>query len=325
MTTLLQAIESFLSKYDDPARLKRGGENRTLRSYRSDLLGGTGFAALMVDEIKLGDPIEKLTEEMGATYLDRSKNLARRTRDRRAAAIGGLFKYCAGKKWANVSKDRLAFLIETQKLLTGEKAGISFPAEKMERVLSFASKWKPKGKGRERLQGLRSKALILTLYETGLRIHEACNMKLSDINWEEGMAKLIGKGNKPGKVHFGQKSIPALQEYLALRKTYHVGPESKDDPLFARLDNRAKKRILPIEPSSGQAMVHSVVQMALGSDYDPEITAHKWRHAFVTHVYETNDMKMAQVLARHSNLSTTDNYTHLVPGQAAEAHRKAFG
>lgn len=171
---------------------------------------------------------------------------------------------------------------------------------------------------------LRDRAFILTLADTGLRISEACALHRGDIDWDEQRAIIIGKGDKQAVVRFSNRALEALRWYLRERDAHY--PPSRmplaSQPLFARHDIRASKRIRPI--TSG-AMWKAIKGRMAEMGIDPHLVRiHDFRHYFVTITYlAKGNLKLSQELARHESISTTSRYAHF-SGELDAAYDEIF-
>jgi integrase/recombinase XerC len=152
-------------------------------------------------------------------------------------------------------------------------------------------------------EDLRDRTFILMLADSGLRVSEACNLRIGDVDLLEGIAAITGKGNKPALVHISNRTMEAMQEYLQVRTTAQAAP------VFMRHDKRAGGKILPVTPGY---MWHYVKRRINEAGASKKIRIHDFRHYFVTIVYRAKGIKAAQKLARHTRIGTTDRYTHLV-------------
>jgi len=195
---------------------------------------------------------------------------------------------------------------------------VNFNREAVEKVIEFCSGLSGG------LEDLRDRAFVLTLVDTGLRISEACALKRSDIDWLEGRAIIIGKGDKQAVVRFSNRSIDALKAYLHARAS--VEPNSRtplgSQPIFARHDIRASKKIRPITAGGMWKAIKSRIEEA-----DVERSAvriHDFRHYFVTMTFlAKGNLKLSQELARHESISTTNRYAHF-GGEADIAYDEIF-
>ena len=161
---------------------------------------------------------------------------------------------------------------------------------------------------------MRDRAIILTLADTGLRVDEVCKLHCGDIYWMESRAILNGRGKKQAYVRFSTRALDALREYLALRSPldWETGRAPLALPLFARHDKGTGKKIQPITPTTIRNIVAEHVHHSLGAQAVGKITPHTFLHYFVTTILrKTGNLKLAQVLARHSNIQVTQKYAHL--------------
>ena len=195
---------------------------------------------------------------------------------------------------------------------------VNFNREAVEKVIEFCSALSGD------LEDLRDRAFVLTLVDTGLRISEACALKRSDIDWLEGRAIIIGKGDKQAVVRFSNRSIEALKAYLHARAG--VEPNSRtplgSQPIFARHDIRASKKIRPITAGGMWKAIKSRIEEA-GVERSA-VRIHDFRHYFVTMTFlAKGNLKLSQELARHESISTTNRYAHF-GGEADIAYDEIF-
>ncbi len=147
---------------------------------------------------------------------------------------------------------------------------------------------------------LRDIAMMEMLYACGLRLSELVAMNLGDINWQQHIVKVTGKGGKQRRLPFGGKAAIALQRWLACR---------------ARFAGEAQPALWLSQ--RGRRISHASVQqrlkkLALQQGLDTRVSPHMLRHSFASHVLESSgDLRAVQELLGHANLSTTQIYTHL--------------
>ena len=148
--------------------------------------------------------------------------------------------------------------------------------------------------------GLRDRAILEILYGCGLRVSEACGMKVSDIFWEEGFVKVVGKGDKERLVPVGQMALDAVSAYLEARPL----PEGNgDDILFINRRGNALSRVWVFK---------MVREYALKAGVRKNISPHTFRHSFATHLIENGaDLRVVQEMLGHENIVTTEIYTHV--------------
>lgn len=210
-----------------------------------------------------------------------------------------------------------------------------FPREEIEQILDAVQddSTLPGANGTEQdpnllLRDLRDRAFILTLADTGLRIAEACSLRRGQFQWEEGRALVQIKGGREAVVRFSERSLKAVQRYLKQRALLD-GASNRPLPtlpIFARHDKGAGKHILPITTMGGRNIVEQWVAGILGSSYKGAITPHSFRHYFVTVVLRASggNLKLAQELARHRNISITQRYAHLSDDDLDRGYHEIF-
>ena len=204
-----------------------------------------------------------------------------------------------------------------------------FPKDDIETVIDYAQSMGTPAVDdpRQQLINLRDRAFILTLADTGLRVHEACKLRRGDMDWAEVRAVIIGKGDKEAIVRFSDRAIEAIRRYLDARKTIDgkSGKQLTALPIFMSHNNAGEKYARAISTKTGRAIVKRVVGECLGADYEGTITPHSFRHYFVTSILlVTGDIYQAQKLARHSNISTTEQYGHLADEELDATYRLVF-
>lgn len=161
--------------------------------------------------------------------------------------------------------------------------------------------------------GIRDRASLELMYATGMRVSEIANLKLNDLNLDMGFVKCIGKGQKERIVPLGTYASEALKRYI--NKTRPRLLKQKDQPhLFL---SRLGKKI------SRQTFWKNVKVYAKKSKIKNEITPHTLRHSFATHLLERGaDLRTLQEMLGHSDISTTQIYTHIEKERLKQIHRK---
>jgi integrase/recombinase XerC len=157
---------------------------------------------------------------------------------------------------------------------------------------------------------LRDRAILETLYSSGLRVSELTGLDREDLDLTNGMLRVMGKGGKQRIVPLGSKAVSAIIEYLASR-----GAVADSGPLFlntraARINRRSVARIIDAH----------VLKIAAFKRISP----HTLRHTFATHMLEGGaDLRAIQELLGHASLSTTQKYTHVSIDHLMEVYDKA--
>lgn len=204
---------------------------------------------------------------------------------------------------------------------------VNFNREAIERVIQYCETLTGD------LMALRDKAFVLTLADTGLRIHEACKLRRGDIDWLEQRAVIVGKGNKQAVVRFSNRAIEALKTYLQARASVKTNSRTPlaSQPVFARHDKSASKKIKAVTPSGMWKTIKGDPTRGVtgrieeaGVDRD-SVRIHDFRHYFVTMVViATNgNLKQAKEFSRHKSIQMVDRYSHLGSG-LDEVYDKIF-
>lgn len=273
-------------------------------------------------------PASALPEDAIAWFAAHLKIYASATEQLYLQAAKGLYEYMAAEGLASPNLPRLRLLLRQRARRPGIRLP-QFPREDIEKILDYATDIasSPTGDQKERLRNLRDRAFLLTLADTGLRVHEACKLRRGNLDWNEGKAIIIGKGDREAVIRFSQRSMKALKDYLASRASLDgaSGRPLPTLPLFARHDKGAGKKVKPITTTTGRNIVARRVQEALGPESVGAITPHSFRHYFVTTVLRSSgNLKLAQELARHKNIAVTQRYAHLSDDELDEGYWKVF-
>jgi integrase/recombinase XerD len=152
-------------------------------------------------------------------------------------------------------------------------------------------------------EGARNKAIIETLYSCGLRVSELVNLKLSELFFDEGFIKVIGKGNKQRLVPIGSTAVKYINIYKNELRNHLVIDKKHEDFLF--LNNRGKQLT--------RVMIFTIIKrLCEKAGIKKKISPHTFRHSFATHLVEGGaDLRAVQEMLGHASITTTEIYTHL--------------
>ncbi|MEO0096538.1 MAG: site-specific tyrosine recombinase XerD [candidate division WOR-3 bacterium] len=154
------------------------------------------------------------------------------------------------------------------------------------------------------LEGIRAKAMLELLYATGIRVSELLNLKINDLNLEEGFIRVFGKRDKERIVPMGEPAILAIKEYLNLVRPSLLNKKDISIP-YLFLNQRGKK----LTRMGFWKILKKYVKLA---SIEKKITPHTFRHTFATHLLEGGaNLRVVQELLGHSNISTTQIYTKI--------------
>ena len=152
-------------------------------------------------------------------------------------------------------------------------------------------------------EGQRNRAIIETLYSCGLRVSEACNLKLSDLYLKEGFIKVEGKGSKQRLVPISERAIAEIMDYLVDRAEIDIKPGDED---YLFVSAHLRKRMSRI------TMFHIIKELAEQVGLKKTISPHTLRHSFATHLLEGGaNLRVIQSMLGHEDIGTTEIYTHI--------------
>jgi integrase/recombinase XerC len=159
----------------------------------------------------------------------------------------------------------------------------------------------------------RDVAILETIYSCGLRVSELCGLRLEDIEWNEQLVRVRGKGKKERQVPIGKPALEAIERYWALLPA-RPGPS---DPVFLGSSKGPK----PVQARTLQLRLKRYLEIA---GLDPHLTPHKLRHSYATHLLDAGaDLRSVQELLGHAHLVTTQVYTHVTTERLKKAYDEA--
>jgi integrase/recombinase XerC len=290
---------------------------RSLNTARTYHNGMNAFRFMLTDHQLPPEttPISALPEESVMWFIASLKAYSPTTERLYLTALVSFYEFLAAERLCEINLPRVRLIIRQRARKPGQRLP-QFPYNDIEKILEYANNVviMPSGDGDMQLINYRDRAFLLTLADTGLRVHEACGLRRGDIDWNEGRAIVIGKGNQQAVVRFSQRSLSAVKDYLRIRANLdgNSGKSLASLPLFARHDRGAGKKVKPMTTTTGRNIVTQRVREALGNEVVGTITPHSFRHYFVTVVLRSSgNLKLAQELARHKNIAVTQRYAHL--------------
>ena len=272
---------------------------------------------------------EKLTYKHYSTYLVwLRKNYGPSTQAQYSTGVSRFLAHLFLNDLADVNPEKTR--AAKKELTIQEKSSLpQFPREDIETILESTDMFLEQlfDNEKARLRAYRDRAFLFTLADTGLRIHETCNLRRGQIDQNEGQAVVKGKGRKHAVVRFSPRSLRAIRAYLEARATLDSssGKPLGSLPVFASHSKSSGSKVKPLTTKSGRDIIDYWVVRILGDSKKGTITPHSFRHYFVTIVLRgTGNLKLAQELARHSSISTTERYAHLSNDELDKGYHELF-
>ena len=276
--------------------IEKGLSKNTIQSYESDIY--QLYQWNISKNKKRITEIKKIDTSQYISYLF-SQNLKSTSVNRKISSLKTFFNFLLKKKLIDVNPFADQIM---------PKKPISLPKSISEDdVVKLLDAPKP-----DSLIGLRDKAMLELLYASGVRISELVNIKFSDLDLERNIIKVFGKGSKERLVPFGEDAAQCISAYIDERK------KNKDiaSIKYIFLNNRGSK-------ISRHAFWHRLKEYSLEIGLKRDISPHTLRHAFATHLLNRGaDLRSVQVLLGHSDLSTTQIYTHIAKQRLSELVKK---
>ena len=276
--------------------IEKGLSKNTIQSYESDIY--QLYQWNISKNKKRITEIKKIDTSQYISYLF-SQNLKSTSVNRKISSLKTFFNFLLKKKLINANPFADQIM---------PKKPISLPKSISEDdVVKLLDAPKP-----DSLIGLRDKAMLELLYASGVRISELVNIKFSDLDLERNIIKVFGKGSKERLVPFGEDAAQCISAYIDERK------KNKDiaSIKYIFLNNRGSK-------ISRHAFWHRLKEYCLEIGLKTDISPHTLRHAFATHLLNRGaDLRSVQVLLGHSDLSTTQIYTHIAKQRLSELVKK---
>ena len=279
--------KELINDYKFYLQIERGLAENTVKNYTSDIISLANFVLSKdIDE----QPKNCSKETLQLFIYQESKSISNTSQARRISSIKSFFNFLIFEKLRTNSP---ADLIEGPKL--GRKLPDILNLMEIEKILLGVELSLPNGH--------RNRAIIETLYGSGLRVSELVNLTLSNIFFKEDLIKITGKGDKQRLVPLGNYSKKFIQIYINEIRSLKKITKEHNDYLFLNRNGRKMTR----------AMIYTIVkESAIKVGIKQKISPHTFRHSFATHLLENGaDLRTIQLLMGHESITTTEIYTHL--------------
>jgi len=277
--------------------VEKGLARNTINSYRSDLNFFKKFC-----ERKGVNPFGKNARTAVSAYFIQlnKQEKSPATLSRRLAALKSFYKFLISEGYIQADP--------TENLASPQKV------QKLPKVLTFDEVDRLLAQPRtSTAAGIRDKAMLELIYATGLRVSELVSLDKRNINLSEGYVRCLGKGSKERIVPLGEAAVESLKKYI-LKGRPKLTEKNSSPAVFL---NQAGGRI------TRQSFWKIIKKYKDSAKIHKDITPHTLRHSFATHLLENGaDLRVVQELLGHSDISTTQIYTHLTRSRLNEIYNK---
>ena len=277
------ANQDSIDVFIDAMWLESGLSKNTLSAYRSDL---NRLARFLQSE-------DLLSVQQGEIQKFLAMLMAEGSKGSSSARVLSTFRrfYRYQVRQNRISKDPCAQVLSPKQ---GRPLPKTMSEQQVEDLLDAPQVKTP--------LGLRDRAMLETLYATGLRVSGLVGLSLLEISIEVGVVRIVGKGNKERLVHLGEQALDWLQRYIAQARP-ELLKQRTCDAMFVTARAAGMTR---------QAFWHIIKKYALQAGIKQGLSPHTLRHAFATHLINNGaDLRSVQMLLGHADLSTTQIYTHI--------------
>lgn len=292
-------IPEIIEQFIDVIWMERGLSKNTLSAYRTDLKNFATWLTQLSNN-PASDMLVNADRNSIVSYLSalESREISASSRARLLSSLRRFYAFLLREK--KIEIDPVA-------LIDAPKSGHLLPkilTEKDVESLLMAP-------DTSTLLGTRDRVLFEVLYATGLRVSELVGLQLTQVNLQQGVLRVTGKGNKERLVPLGEEAVNWLEKYL-LNTRADLLKGRVTDALFVTKRGAAMTR---------QAFWYLIKRYAFQAEIASTISPHTLRHAFATHLLNHGaDLRVVQMLLGHSNLSTTQIYTHVAKSRLKSLH-----
>jgi integrase/recombinase XerD len=280
--------QSYIKGFRSYLQLERSLSGNSVEAYEHDIEKLFQFVELK--EMKGGPDAIRLEDLQGFLKWINELGMSARSQARILSGIKSFYKYLLIE---NLVKDDPTTLLEGPKL--GRKLPDFLTVEEVNAIIGAIDLSKPEGE--------RNKAMLETLYSSGLRVSELVNLKKSNLHAEIGLLKVTGKGNKERLVPVGSVALKQIATYESAYRNHIQIKPGNEDILF--LNRRGAKLT--------RVMIFTIIkQLVTAAGIKKSISPHTFRHSFATHLIEGGaDLRAVQEMLGHESITTTEIYTHL--------------
>ena len=284
----------LISAFLDALWMERGISDNTLAAYRSDL---EDFAAWLQKKNLM---LRSARDADLRAYLGSFPKASARTLSRRLSSLRRFYSYQVREGYMDYDPSAR---IEAPRI--GRPLPKSLTESEVEALLEAPDVTTD--------LGLRDRTMLEVLYATGLRVTELVSLTLAQINQRQGLVRVTGKGGKERLVPLGAESLDWLHQYLHESRPALISKEITDAAFLSRRGTAMTR----------QMFWHIIKRYAVLAGVNKSLSPHVLRHAFATHLLNHGaDLRVVQMLLGHSDISTTQIYTHVAQERLKSLHAR---
>ena len=274
--------------YKSFLKLEKSLSNNSIDGYLRDLDKLYQFAASLKNTKSPKD--FKLDDLQKFVHWISDLGMSSKSQARVVSGIKGFYKFLLIEEYINSDPSKL---LETPK--TGRKLPDTLSLDEIDTIISAIDL--------SSNEGQRNKAILETLYSCGLRVSELINLQITNLFFDMGFVKVIGKGNKERFVPIGQKAIKEIKLYIEHFRNHQEIKSGQENFLFLNRRGSSLTRV----------MIFTIIKnLCQTSGIEKAISPHTFRHSFATHLLEGGaDLRAIQEMLGHESITTTEIYTHL--------------
>lgn len=280
--------ENAIENYKTFLILEKSLSSNSVEAYLNDIRK----VAKYCEDNYNGGEVEQVTFDMLKGYLDfvTDMGVTNRTQARSISSIRSFFKFLV---YDGILQSNPTKLLEAPKV--GRKLPSILTVEEIDSILNAVEMYKPEGQ--------RNKAIIETLYSCGLRVSELINVKISNINFRQGILKVEGKGNKERLIPLSKNAKQEIKLYMKGYRDYLDIQKGYEDVLFLNKRGTSLSRV----------MVFNIIKhLTERAGIKKSVSPHTFRHSFASHLVTGGaDLRAVQDMLGHESILTTEIYTHL--------------
>ena len=277
----------LLKDYQTYLQIERGLSNNTIESYQRDVRQLIDY--LDINQVN-AKPVSIDKQTLLGFVYERAKSCSSKSQSRLISGLRNFFDYLVFEKYRS---DNPMELIESPK--TGRKLPDTLSLKEIDQLIGSIDLSHP--------QGERNRVLLETLYSCGLRVSELISLKISDLFFDEGFIRVLGKGDKQRFVPIDANTQKDINTYIHAIRCHVLPQKGAEDTLFL---NRRGKQL-------SRVMIFTIVKKtAVEANISKKISPHTFRHSFATHLLERGaDLRAIQQMLGHESITTTEIYMHL--------------